>query len=384
MTDVEKYVKITTKSAVQERVQATDRRLGLLGGALIGLGVALGALGQEALSFIRVPTSLSPFYLILGAVVLMGIGGLAGWLAARIDRAFFALLIWLAAAIASIFVIGHLPYEGRAWGVWLADSHFAGLPIFPFSEAAQTRMVIAGFFIVIALAILGLTQAHRLESARGSFSANQRPSAQTLLMLVFPLAIAAGAGLFADSTVNAPLRTGNALVHEAIRTGRTYQGDLFALSRASSVNYNAIAGVRDQMSANYVLQTAEADFGTAQTVYVVAHFDNGAWINCRVLADQLSNCYDARPPYTDGFEALIVGRPVDACARCAFRVSGALHAWLRARADRFAGAPRISRLAQWGSHVLMRAESPDGGYTIECRFHGISPISMESCEEIGS
>jgi len=206
-------------------------------------------------------------------------------------------------------------------------------------------------------------------------------SAQTVTLLAFHMAAAFGVGLIADNAVNAPLRVPVQLVHEAIQTGRTYDGNLFELSLEKGFNYNAISGVRDQMSANYALQIGESDLVETLTVFVVAHFDNGAWINCRILADQLSFCYDASPPYTQGLRLLITGEPSD-CANCNVRADATLREWLHARKDRLTGQPHFSRVAQYGSTVLMRAESPDGGYSIECRLHGISSTAVESCVEL--
>jgi hypothetical protein len=171
-------------------------------------------------------------------------------------------------------------------------------------------------------------------------------------------------------------------VHEAIRVGRTYEGDLFQLSREEGVNYNAIRGVRDQMSDTYTLAIAGTDIDSV-TTYVVAHFDNGAWINCRVINDQLSFCYDASEPYTDGFARVIAGLPPpEECRGCMPTVDPVWRDWLEERAGRFgAEPPRISRVAQWGSYVIMQAGSAAGDYALECLFEGTSP-AINSCSEI--
>ena len=360
------------------RVRATYLRVGAIGGAVIGLGLALGTWGPDVAAQLDTPLQGNLLVAVVGSALLVLLGALAGYASARIDRALAGLLIWLAAAILVFLVISRAPYNGRTWLVGLSDSRFAGLPLYPYDGFGHGR---AAFFIVLLFAFLGVTHVIRLEALRGSLGAKDRLSAQTVTLLLVHLAAAFGVGLVADSAVNAPLRVAPQLVHEAIRTGRTYQGDLFALSRERQLNYNAISGVRNQMSANYTLQIGESDLVESLTVIVVAHFDNGAWINCRVLADQLSFCYDASPPYTQGLRALITGEPLGDCTACAVRANTDLREWLRARNERFAGSPRISRLAQYGSYVRMRAESPGGDYAIECRFHGIQLTTLETCAE---
>ena len=357
-------------------------RLGLHNGLLIGLALALGVWAPDAILLSTSHVRLFYPSLLLGCLALLLLGGLGGWLAARSGHAFVSGLIWLVVAGLMTWTIGHLPYEGRSFTVWLADRRSWGLPIYPFSSPAQTGMVMAGFFIVLLLVILGLLQNYRLEGAGSEVDASGRMSARAWFLLVLPLPLVLGVGLIANTLVS-PLRVAPPLVHEAIRTGRTYPGDLFELSLERGFNYNAISGVRDQMSASYSLSIGSVDLGAADTLFVVAHFDNGAWINCRVVADQLSFCYDASPPYQQGFLALLTtGETPQDCPECAIKVNDEQRAWLLARSENFAGSPRLILLAQWGSYVLMRAESPGSGYAAECLFQGISPVRLERCREV--
>ena len=358
-------------------------RLGWRNGLLIGLALALGAWALDAISL--GPSHVRLLYptLLLGCLVLLLLGALGGWLAALLGHALAGVVAWALAAVLMTWTIGHLPYEGRSLIAWLADRRFWGLPVFPFSDSAQIRLMMAGFFVVFLLTILGLLQDYRLEGIRSEVNADGRLDSRAWFLLSLPLPLVLGVGLIADNLINSPLRVPPRLVHEAIRTGRTYPGDLFELSLERGVNYNAIAGVRNQMSADYSLSIGSVDLGAANTIFVVAHFDNGAWINCRVVAGQLSFCYDASPPYQRGFPALLTtGETPEGCPSCYIGVSDGQRAWLVARGENFAGSPRVSRLAQQGSYVLMRAESPGGGYALECLFHGISPVRLERCQEV--
>jgi hypothetical protein len=353
-------------------------RLGLRNGLLIGLALALGAWAPDAISLSTSHVRLFYPSLLLGCLALLLLGGLGGWLAAWPGNAFAGGLIWLLVAGLMTLVIGHLPYEGRSLTVWLADRRFWGLSIYPFGPAAQSRLAMAGFFVVLLLTILGLLQGYRLEGAGSEMDTNDRMGCRAWFLLLLPLPLVLGVGLMANNLVNSPLRTATQLVHEAIRTGRTYPGDLFELSLERSVNYNAISGVRDLMSENYSLLIGDVALGTTNTIFVVAHFDNGAWINCRVVADQLSHCYDASPPYRQGFSALLTtGELPEDCQECTIKVNDEQRAWLLARSENLAASLHLTRLAQWGSYVLMRAESPDSDYAVECLFHGISPVKLE-------
>jgi hypothetical protein len=357
-------------------------RLGLRNGLLIGLALALGAWAPDAILLSTSHVRLLYPSLLLGCLALLLLGGLGGWLATWLGRAFAGGLVWLLVAGLMTWTIGHLPYEGHSLTVWLADRRFWGLPIYSFSSAAQARLEMAGFFVVLLLTILGLIQDYRLDGVGSEIDADGRMSGRAWFLLLLPLPLVLGVGLVANNLVNNPLRTAPQLVHEAIRTGRTYPGDLFELSLDRGINYNAIAGVRDQMSAHYSLTIGEVELGVANTIFVVADFDNGAWINCRVVADQLSHCYDASPPYRQGFSTLLTtGETPEDCPRCTIRVNDEQRAWFLARSENFAASPRITRLAQWGSYVLMRAESPGSDYAVECLFNGISLVRLERCQE---
>jgi len=357
-------------------------KLGLRNGLLIGLALALGAWAPDAILLSTSHVRLLYPSLLLGCLALLLLGGLGGWLAAWPGRAFAGGLIWLLVAVLMTWTIGHVPYEGCSLTVWLADRRSWGLPIYPFSPPAQVGMVMAGFFVVLLLTILGLIQDYRLDGVGSEIDADGRMGSRAWFLLVLPLPLVLGVGLIANTLVS-PLRVAPQLVHEAIRTGRTYPGDLFELSLERDVNYNAISGVRDQMSASYSLSIGSVDLGVADTIFVVAYFDNGAWINCRVVADQLSFCYDASPPYQQGFSALLTtGETPEDCQLCTVKVNDEQRDWLLARSGYFAGSPRLTRLAQWGSYVLMRAESPGSDYAVECLFNGISPVRLERCREV--
>lgn len=367
--------------------QARERRLslglGLRSGLLIGLALALGAWGLQVITLSTAHVRLLYPPLICGVLLLLLLGGLGGGLTAWLGNTLAGGLIWGGVAVLMSLVIAHVPYEGHNLMVWLADRRFWGLPVYPFTAAGQYHFWLSSFFVVLLLAILGLLQDYRLEGLRAEVSPQGRLSARGWFSLALPLPLVLAAGLIADNIINSPLRVAPRLVHEAIRTGRTYPGDLFELSLERGVNYNAIKGVRDQMSERYSLLIGQVD-SAAQTIFIVAHFDNGAWINCRVVAGTLSHCYDAGLPYMQGFPALLTrGETPPDCPACTIRVSDELRAWLLARAESFAEPPRVTRLAQWGSYVLMRVEpSSTGDRAIECRFHGISPVKLEDCWEV--
>jgi hypothetical protein len=357
----------------------TLQRLALLNGFLFGLALALGAFLPEIQAFSQVPVQLVYPVALAGGVAVIAIATLAGWAGGRLEFPGASLLAWAIATALIVLLLGHLPYEGRTLAAWLDDARFWGRAIYAFDDQAQVRMLVAAFFLSLGLLIPGLIQDYRLEGVRSAFSRG-RPTLRALLLLLLPLPLVAAVGYAADSNVSRPLRGPPLLVHAALTTARTYTGDLFALGRETGENYGAVAGVRELMGqAAYTLTVGDSDLGAAQTVWVVAHFDNGAWINCRVLAGQLSHCADASLPYTQGLAGALSGLGTPGCQACTVRLDPGTQAWLRDQGQRFTGPPAITRLAQYGGHVLMRAADPAGTAVVECFFTGMGVVTIDRC-----
>ena len=358
--------------------QSVNLRLGWYNGLMLGVGLAIGAWAPELIGLGGAPVRWLYPALVLGMSLVTLLGGLSGWLIARIDSALAGGVIGLATAMLATGVIVYLPFEGRTLIVWLSDRRFWGLPVYP-SESGLGS-VFAGLFPGLLLVLLGILQPYRLEGAQSALTSEGRLTPRAWLLLAWPVALAVAAGLITDDMKNRALRMPVQIVAEAIGAGRTYQGNLFELSRERRVNYNAIAGVRAQMSARYSLQVVEID-ARNETVVVGAHFDNGAWIYCRVLAFNLSYCYDASPPYTRGFAATLTGEGLDDCQACTIRVAPEASAWLQSHRSQFVGQPTITFLAQGGRYVWMRAAWPGGDSAIECLFSGARSIRLESCRQ---
>ena len=357
------------------------RRLGLWNGLLIGLALSVGIWGSEVVSQAGLPITGRYPSLIAAALLLTAFCALVGLLTARVAKTWFSLLAWFATAVLIVLWVGYESSWLRTLTAWLADTRFWGLPIHPVGEATPVALVLAGFAVIILLAVLAILQEYRLEGVQGSLSKG-RLTGSALFKLLLPLPLVALAGLVTFNVRGGEnITAAPRLVHKAIQIGRTYEGDLFELGLRDGINYSAIRGVREQLSPNYILFLGESDPETSSTI-IVAHFDNGAWINCQLLAGQLNFCSDASPPYTVGLASLITGEPVpENCRNCLPRADESLQAWLASQKGNFGAGLQTMRLAQRGSHVLMRVEAAGGDHAIECWFDGMRPVRVTGCKE---
>ena len=362
--------------------QPAYRRLGKFNGFLIGLALALGAWVAAAISLARLPIYNQYLSLVLGGLLLIIVCTITGWLTSRWARSGLTILLWCIAATLATLVISYQPSFGRNLVAWLIDNRFWGRQIYPGLSAPLVSILITGFAIYLVLFILAVLQNYRLEGATRELRNDGRMSSGSLVILIWPLFFVALAGWTTNNITGDKAVHDALLVQEAINTGRSYEGDLAELGSTGVVNYNAISAVREQMSSTYSLLIGSVDSDSLTTV-VVAHFDNGAWINCRVINGQLNFCYDAAPPYTTGLISLINGEAVDEdCRNCLPQVKEETAVWLREQGERLGENPTSKRIAQMGSHVLMRVTSDSKDIVIDCWFSGLSPVTLESCLEV--
>lgn len=373
---------LDSQGTLEPHLRPGYRKLGLWNGLLIGLALALGSWGLEAWRLVAIPSPQSSLSIAISGLLVIVICTVTGWLTARVAQAWFTIALWFVVGLLAALFIGYQPYWGRTLGVWLADRRFWGIDVFPFTTGSTAGLVLGGLVVILALTIFGVLQSYRLESAQGELQPNGRlsPRAWLILALPFPFVFVAA---FVTSTMQInPAAQAAAVVYDGIEAARTYDGDLFQLGLERGSNYAALQSVRDQLGENYTLNVGEIDPNSSMA-FVLAEFENGAWINCRVMNDQLSFCFDAAPPYGEGLASLITGEaPPEQCRNCTPRITDEWQAWLAARRAQLGPEPQIERLAQWGGYVLMRVAAADGDFSVDCLFDRMSPVSLQRCEEV--
>lgn len=368
-----------------ESVRPVYYKLAALNGALIGLAVCLGVWGREIFILRNLPVTPKYGSIILASLLVIGLCSVTGWLTARLARTAVTVLLWLLTAVLVTFIISFQPFQLRTAVVWLTNRKFWGLNTYPFVDLSSLSLigiVVAGFFILLILLLLAVFQDYRLTNLQAEMGNGRWPTGPVWKSLLLPLPLVFLAAFLTIQIMGAGSWQAVPLVYQGIEVSRAYDGDLFELGRREGVNYNALRGVRDQLSADYSLTLSEID-PVSLTTNVAAIFSDGAWINCRVVNEQLSYCYDASPPYTSGLAGLLAGEsePAD-CQDCFPTPEPAAQAWLDAHQGQFGNDPHISRQAQFGSYVIMTITSSDGSQTAECLFQGVSNVKLLRCQSM--
>lgn len=358
------------------------RRLGLVNGLLIGAAVALGAWGGEAWRVAQLPVTITLPSLALGFALIIALCGLTGWLTSRIHRTPITFILWVAAAIISMLIMGYLPYYGRTLTVWLADARFWGRDVFPYVlEASPAGMIVGGLLIILTLGILGLLQGYRLENITLEASHRGRLNGRVWASLLLPLPLVFLASLVTQGVISNPAPTALEVTHRAITVAQDYEGDLREFDAGDGISYAALRPVQELIDSEFTLSIVDIN-PLISTVIVEADFANGAWVYCRIINDQLSFCYDASPPYTIGLVSLVTGEPLpENCRGCALQATDGATGWLAAHRGQLGSDPGVERVVQQGSHVLMRLTG-DGGFTAECWIEGVAPPQLTECQEV--
>jgi hypothetical protein len=372
---------------IQEVNPRTIGRLGLLSGVLVGLATAIGLWGIQAVALQPLPLTQKYNSLLMASGLIVLLCGLVGWISGRLRKTAVSIVLWLVTAFLITFIASIQPYHIRTFTAWLADFRFWGINIFPFSTTFNWivifwGLVLAGMFLMLLFVFLGLFQDSRLSSINQERGESGRLSFRAWTKLLLPLPLVILVGFLTASIIEDTSWRGIPVVDRVIQVVREYDGDLLALGLNDGINYAAARGVRDAFEGPYTLSVGAIDADSLTTV-IVADFENGAWIDCRFLNDQLNFCYDGSLPYTVGFNSLITGTPIpETCRGCTVATDEQWQNWLQTHAGELGEAPEIARVGRQGNYVLMRATSADGGTAVECMFGGASPVELLSCEEI--
>jgi hypothetical protein len=197
-----------------------------------------------------------------------------------------------------------------------------------------------------------------------------------------PLPLVFLVSLMTHSMTANPVIPALSLTNRAIGVAQDYEGDLRGLDLGDGISYTALRPVHEMIGGEFALSIVDVNPLTS-TVVVRADFADGAWVYCRVINGQLTFCNDATPAYTIGLRGLVIGQPPpEDCRGCALQATDEASAWLMERRDRFGDDPAVERMAQQGSHVLMRVTGDD--IVAECWVEGVAPTMLMECDEVVS
>ncbi len=201
------------------RLASVSRRYGMLYGAFAGLAFAVAAWGVDGY-YLSQAHALYPWLkFIVGFIVCVFAGALAGWLSARLEKVYLAVLIWLAASALFAWLSIAIPFQiAPVLLEWLRPD-LKGLLDYVFYPDFQVRFAVGLTWALILGLFVGLLQIMMTESA--VFSAS-------IISKLIPMLVCAVlmfvSGNRIDGLSNQPLRTALVTMDTVIQYAGEHQG----------------------------------------------------------------------------------------------------------------------------------------------------------------
>jgi hypothetical protein len=278
-----------TSSGVRPEILRLRRIYGIWFGAALGLTFSISAWGIDAYLLNRMH-GLYPWLKFLGGVIpCMIVGGFTGWLSARLDKPFFALLLWVAAASVFAWLTVGLPLQITPRLLSVAEPGVKDLLHYTYYEAFSTRFWVAYVWIAIFIALAGFLQIPLSDS--GVFSTSVFGKISPML---FTLVLMAICGTIVDGLNNEKLRSPVDAVNMTTQFVIDNQGKKIDPAVARRMHLGALRTVEDLVTQKRQFIVSGYD-QYLEEVQVLARFDR-AWVECELVVNQLIRCEQVGNP----------------------------------------------------------------------------------------
>lgn len=256
---------------------------GIWYGLALGLAFSIFAWGIDAYLLSRANT-IFPWLKFFGGVVpAVLIGGLAGWLSARLDKAFFAVLIWTVAALIFAWLTVNLPLQIAPRLLGMAEPGIEQLLHYEYYPEFSARIGVAFAWITIFMFISGLLQLPMSESAVFSTSLLGKVSPMLVSLVLMGIA-----GTIVDGLNNELLRKPIDELDATIQFYVDHQGQEVDLQESRRMHQGSLRAINELVTPERSLIVSGYN-EYLEEVDVLVKF-RGAWVECQVLYSQPVNC----------------------------------------------------------------------------------------------
>jgi len=278
----------TQDTTIRPDILKSKHRFGILYGVATALAFVAATWGMDAVTMSRVHAYQPWLKLIVGALVCAPVGGLAGLLAARLEKPFLSICVWLVTvgifawiSTANTFQIfpSLLLKLNPAFASFIDYSNFTNL---------TSRATFAYVWIAIFGGLVGVLQIPLSE--RAVFSAY---SGSKFVSLLLPVVIMALCGIYVDNFSNQPLRSPLVSVNRVVEFAIETRGQAVEPKLAREMRRNTIREIEGWLDKPYFLVVSSFDQDLGR-VHVYANF-GGNWADCPVLYEQPSFCEPVSP-----------------------------------------------------------------------------------------
>ncbi len=259
------------------------RTYGMIFGICTGLAFAVAAWGIDGYSLSQAHALFPWLKFVLGAVICAVLGGLAGRIAAWLDKVYAAVLLWLVTSAIFAWLSLEIPFRMTPTVTLWLKPDLKGLLLFPYYPEFQSRLDVVLVWTLLISFIVSLLQLPMSESAVFSISAFGK-----VMPLVVSAILMIIAGRVVDNFNNEPFRKAVTSIDAAIQFKLDHQGQQTDPQIVSELQRSPLNRVEDLVSQSYHLVVSKYD-ATLGEVYVLVEFGNTP-VNCLTVYGQPAFC----------------------------------------------------------------------------------------------
>lgn len=275
--------------ATRSDVLRSKHLYGIWYGAALGLTFSIFAWGIDAYLLSRI-NGFSPWLKFLGGVIpCMVVGGFTGWLAARLGRPLFAMLLWAVAASIFAWLTVSLPLQITPRVLSLVEPEVQSLLHYTFYEPFSSRFGVAYVWLAIFISIAGLLQIPLSDTAVFATSTFGRISPIFVTLVLMGMC-----GSIIDGLNNELLRAPIHTVDTTIQFVIDRQGEDISPDESRRMHLGALRQVNHLITPERKFIVSGYDQFLEQ-VQVLARFERG-WVECELILNQLVACKQVGDP----------------------------------------------------------------------------------------
>jgi hypothetical protein len=275
-------------TTIRPDILKTRHHFGIVFGIATGLAFAAATWGGDAITMSSIHAYQPWLKLIVGILVCAPVGGLAGWLSARLDKPLFSALLWLTAAAVFAWLSTINSFRIFPALVTQIDPEFQSFVNYTVYENLGTRTALAYMWTGIFGLLVGVLQLPLSEGA--VFSASHGSKVITLLV---PILVMGLCGVIVDNLNNEPFRSPLIALHRVVEFAIETRGQEIDPKLARDMRRSTVRAIEDWLGRPYYFIVASFDRELGQ-IHVYANF-GGDWADCTVVYNQPSFCKPLSP-----------------------------------------------------------------------------------------
>jgi hypothetical protein len=262
---------------------------GIWFGVGLGLIFSLFAWGNDAYLLSRM-NGFYPWLKFLGGVVpCVIVGGLTGWLSARLEKPFLAMLLWGIAASVFAWLTVSLPLKITPRVLSLVEPEIQNMLHYAYDETFSSRIGIVYIWLALFISLAGLLQLPLSDTAVFSTSLFGKISP---FLIIFVLMAVCGTSV--DGLNNELLRAPVGAVNTTLQFVLDHRGRDIDVTESRQMHLGALRTVDHLITPQRKLIVSGFDQYLEQ-VQVLTQFEEG-WVECDLILNQLVSCKQVGNP----------------------------------------------------------------------------------------